>query len=190
MPPKAKISKEMIVNAAVDVARKSGADSINARTVSQELNCSTQPVMYHFATIDELKNAAYSAADEYHTNYLLNTSSQDDPMLGIGLNYIRFAVEEPNLFRFLFQSGFVKEKSLLDIIDSDELVPVLSTFRQELGMGMEQTKDIFLTVGLFTHGYASIVANYSMDYDETVIAAQLERVFEGAVMAVQKEEKQ
>ena len=102
MPPKAKISKEMIVNAAVDVARKSGADSINAHTVSQELNCSTQPVMYHFATIDELKKAAYSATDEYHTNYLLNTSSQDDPMLGIGLNYIRFAVEEPNLFRFLF----------------------------------------------------------------------------------------
>lgn len=189
MPPKARISKDMIVEAAMNVARNSGADNINARTVAHELNCSTQPVMYHFSTIDELKRAVYSAADEYHTSYLLCNTDQLDPMLGIGLNYIRFAVEEPNLFRFLFQSGFVKEKKMQDIINADELVPILSAFRQELGMSMEQTKEVFLTVGLFTHGYASMVVNYSMDYDESAIAAQLERVFEGAVMAIQKEEK-
>ena len=28
---------------------------INARTVSDRLHCSTQPVMYHFATIEEIK---------------------------------------------------------------------------------------------------------------------------------------
>ena len=189
MPPKAKISKDMIVDAAMNVARRNGADNINARTVAQELNCSTQPVMYHFSTIEELKRAVYSASDEYHTGFLLSSTEQLDPMLGIGLNYIRFAVEEPNLFRFLFQSGFVKEKKMQDIIDADELLPILSAFREELGMSMEQTKEVFLTVGLFTHGYASMVANYSMDYDESVIAAQLERVLEGAVMAVQKEEK-
>lgn len=40
--------------------------------------------------------------------------TQEDIMLGIGLNYIRFAVEEPHLFRFLFQSGFAVENSFLD----------------------------------------------------------------------------
>ena len=45
MPPKAKISKEMIVNAALEIARLTGAENINARTVSQKLNCSTQPIM-------------------------------------------------------------------------------------------------------------------------------------------------
>ena len=33
-----------------------------------------------------------------------------EPMLEIGLNYIRFAIEEPHLFRFLFQSGFAVER--------------------------------------------------------------------------------
>lgn len=55
MPPKAKITKDMIIDAAFEIARKTGAENINARTVSQKLNCSTQPVMYHFATIEELK---------------------------------------------------------------------------------------------------------------------------------------
>ena len=45
MPPKAKISKDMVVVAAFEVARKTGGEHINARTVSKKLNCSTQPVM-------------------------------------------------------------------------------------------------------------------------------------------------
>ncbi|MCM1428136.1 MAG: TetR family transcriptional regulator, partial [Eubacterium sp.] len=107
MPPKAKISKEMVIDAAFEVARAEGAENVNARTVAQKLGCSTQPVMYHFATIEELKRAAYEKADAYHTEYLMNIrEKQESVMLGIGINYIRFAVEEPNLFRFLFQSGF------------------------------------------------------------------------------------
>ena len=60
MPQKAKISKEMIVNAALEIARLTGAENINARTVSQKLNCSTQPIMYHFKTIEDLKKATRS----------------------------------------------------------------------------------------------------------------------------------
>ena len=66
MPAKAKVTKEMIVDAAFAVAREAGVDSINARTVSERLHCSTQPVMYHFATIEELKRTVYAKAYLYH----------------------------------------------------------------------------------------------------------------------------
>lgn len=94
MPPKAKITKDMIIDAAFEIARETGAENINARTVSKKLNCSTQPVMYHFATI-----------------------------------------------------------------------------------------------ALFAHGYASIIANNSLEYDETVVANHLERAYQGAVSASQEEGK-
>ena len=55
MPAKAKVTKEMIVDAAFAIAREAGVENINARTVSERLHCSTQPVMYHFATMEELK---------------------------------------------------------------------------------------------------------------------------------------
>lgn len=55
MPAKAKVTKEMIIDVAFEIARESGAENINARTVAERLHCSTQPVMYHFSTIDELK---------------------------------------------------------------------------------------------------------------------------------------
>ena len=105
MPPKTRVTEDRIINAAVEVARQSGFEKINARTVSEQLHCSTQPVMYHFSTIDNLKKAAYRRVDQLHTQYMLNTPPGQDPILSIGMNYIRFAVEEPQLFRFLFQSG-------------------------------------------------------------------------------------
>ncbi len=128
--PKAKVTKEMVVEAAFTEARANGIAQVNARTVAKRLGCSTQPVLYYFATIQELKEAAYRKADRFHTEYLLHVPPQEDVLLGIGLNYIRFAVREPNLFRFLFQSGFAQEKSLLEMVDSPELEPVISAMQR------------------------------------------------------------
>lgn len=189
MPPKAKITKDMVIDASFEVACEIGAENINARAVSKRLNCSTQPVMYHFATIDDLKKAAYRKADDYHTEYLMNIpAKQKDVMFGIGMNYIRFAVEEPNLFRFLFQSGFAVGKSLPEMINSEELTPVLSVMQEAMKMSLEQTKKVFVTLAMFVHGYASIIANNSLEYDEKTVAADLERAYRGAVLAEKEEE--
>ncbi len=184
--PKAKVTRDMVIEAAFAVARTVGAEQINARTVSQELGCSTQPVMYHFATIEALKRAVYAKADRYHSDYLMET---EDVPLGIGLNYIRFAIEEPHLFRFLFQSGFAVEGSLPEMLDSADLEPILSAMQGVLGLGAGQTKEVFLTVALFTHGYASIIANNRLEFDEAAVSKHLERVWEGAVLAAQEEMK-
>ena len=188
MPAKAKVTKEMILDAAFAVARETGAENISARTVSERLHCSTQPVMYHFATIGELKRAVYGKADRYHSEYLMNRKRpQKGAMLGIGMNYIRFAIEEPHLFRFLFQSDFFRGSTLLELIDAEGLTPVLSAMQAALGIGREQTKKVFLTVFLFAHGYASIIANNSMKYDEELIRSHLEQAYRGAILAAQEE---
>ena len=191
MPAKVKVTKEMIVQAAFDIARETGAENINARTVSEKLHCSTQPVMYHFATIEELKRAVYEKADRYHSEYLMNVKHPKKGVtLGIGLNYIRFAIEEPHLFRFLFQSNVFGGKTLPELMDAEELTPVLSAMQGALGVGMEQTKQIFMTVFLFAHGYASIIANNSLKYDEETIHSRLEQAYRGAVLAAREETPQ
>ena len=68
-----------------------------------------------------------------------------------------------------------------------ELLPVLSAMQSALGVSMEQTKKVFLTVFLFAHGYASIIANNSLKYDEELINSQLERAYRGAILAAQEE---
>lgn len=188
MPAKVKATKEMIIDAAFAVARETGAENINARTVSERLNCSTQPIMYHFATIKELKRAVYEKADLYHSEYLMNMKkTPKGAALGIGMNYIRFAIEEPHLFRFLFQSDFFNGSTMLELIDAEELTPVLSAMQRALGVDIEQTKKIFLAVFLFAHGYASIIANNSLKYDEGLINSQLDQAYRGAILAAKEE---
>lgn len=189
MPAKPKVTREGIVDAAFTIARDRGVEGVNARTVSERLGCSTQPVMYHFATMEELKRVVYARADWYHTEYLMEPPPPgEDPMLEIGVNYIRFAIREPHLFRFLFQSGFARENSLLEMIDSEELIPVLAAMGEAMGMEREKTKKIFLTIALFAHGYASIIANNALEYDEALVKSHLEQAYRGAVLAVKEEE--
>ena len=56
-------------------------------------------------------------------------------------------------------------------------------------MSIEQTKKVFLTIALFAHGYASIIANNSLEYDEELIKSHLERAYRGAILATQEETK-
>ena len=56
------------------------------------------------------------------------------------------------------------------------------------GMDRERTRQVFLTVALFAHGYASIIANNALEYDEALIAEHLERTWNGAVLAAAQEE--
>ena len=189
MAPRPKVTEDMIVDAAVGIARQQGYGNISARTVSERLRCSTQPVMYHFATIDSLKRAAYARVDEMHTRYLMDIPPGQDPILGIGLNYVRFAVKEPQLFRFLFQSGYAHGHDLQDMLDSQALDPVLGAMQAGLGMDLERTREVFLTVALFAHGYASIIANNALEYDEALIAKHLERAWDGAVLAAARKEE-
>ncbi len=184
--PKAKSTREMIVQAAFEMARQEGAECINARSVAQRLGCSTQPVMYHFKTISLLKEAAYQRADEFHSDYIAQPHS-DDPMKDIGLNYIRFAAEEKNLFRFLFQSDAFSGSTILDLIESGELRPVIGILSKEADITEEQAKAVFHAVFLCVHGYASILANNELICNEESISADLELILIGAIGALKGE---
>ncbi len=185
MPPKAKITKEMIVDTAFHIVQREGVDKVTARSISEQLNCSTQPVLYYFSTVEDIKKAVYKRADEYHTDYIMNMEEDyGDPMLAIGMNYIRFAIEERNLFRFLFQSNEFSGVSMLDLAETEELLPLLTVLQKELDMSMDDAKEVFSTLFIFVHGYASLYANNTMVYEEQIVIEALEKVFYGAICVV------
>lgn len=188
MPPKARISKEMIIEEAFQIARTEGADRITARRISERLKCSTQPVLYYFSTVEEIKAAAYQRTDDYHSRFLMNREQDyENPMLGIGMNYIRFAAEERNLFCFLFQSNEFSGTGLLDLVQSETLEPILQVVQREAGVTKEKAREIFTLLFVFVHGYASLFANNDMAYDRELLEASLIKVFSGSVYAAKRE---
>ena len=194
MPPKAKITKEMIVDAAFEIARTEGAASINARTLSQKLNCSTQPVLYYFSTIEEIKNEVFQKADQYHETYITNLKGEyGNPLLEIAMLYIKFAVEEKKLFCFLFQSDKFVNRNLVDWTGDRKIVPIIEMMKEQAGLDEETAKSLFTCIYMLMHGYASMFANNSMEYHEEVIIENLQRTFMGIIcdakMKAEKEKK-
>ncbi len=186
MPPKPKVTPEMIVNAGFEIVRETGAESINARRVAEKLGCSTQPVMYHFKKIEDLKRAVYQKADAFHSDYITKFFSEN-PMLDIGVLYIRFAVMEKQLFRFLFQSNEFSGKSFTELIDAAEIHPMIAILEQSLQIAFEQAKSIFRLLFLVVQGYASLFANNAMAYDEDAVSADLMKIYKAAVIAAKEE---
>ena len=190
MPPKAKITKEMIINAGFNIVRKEGQENLNVRRIAAELNCSTQPIMYHYKTVEELKADIYASADSFHTEYIMAQDKKaKDPMLSIGLNYIRFGHDEKFLFRFLFQSDKFQNTSLKELLEGEESEFLLQPLIRQTGLDPGQAKEAFEALFICVHGLASLLANNSMEYDEEHSAGMLTNTFMGIVGAVMKGEK-
>lgn len=102
MPPRVKFTKEEIVEAALRVTREGGIDSLTARSLASELGASTRPMFTYFETVDELKHEVHEAAKGIYKTYIERGLAEPVPFLGVGQNTIRFAREEPELFRLLF----------------------------------------------------------------------------------------
>ena len=181
MPPKVKISRKMVKDASFEVIRANGHENLNARTIAEYLGCSTQPVLYTFKTVDEIREAAYALADAYHTEFIMPKETDGNPMLALGLNYVRFGYEEKNLFRFLFQTDKFGGKDIGTLMSDPELSGILEVMSSCLKVDTERAREMFLTFFCVAHGLASLLANNSMEYDEEQIKKMLEKVFFGMV---------
>lgn len=179
MPPKTRVNRDMILDAAFQLVQEEGHEALNARAVAQRLGCSTQPVMYNFATVEELRRAVYEKADQYHSEFLMQPSDEM-PMLALGKNYIRFAHQEPQLFRFLFQTNQFSGQNLDALIAAPELDPLLEAVAAAAGCSAGDASALFRKMFIMAHGYASLLANNAMKYDEDACMQDLKIVFQGA----------
>ena len=101
MAPKNKFTKDEMVAAALRVVRAKGADGLTAKTIADELGTSTQPIFTAFGSMGGIRKAVYAAVRVYD-DYTSAGLRETIPFLGVGTQYIRFAREEPELYRLLF----------------------------------------------------------------------------------------
>ena len=175
MPKKPTMTKEAMIDGAFRLIREQGHEALTVRNLASFLGCSTQPIMYQFPDTEILKDLTYQKADAFHSEYILTAGD----LLEIGIRYIRFAEEEPQLFRFLFQSGRFSGLSLEDLIRAPEAANVLEAVSTEEELTAEEAAAFFEPLVAVVHGYASLIANNGMIYDPDTIRRALLMIAEG-----------
>jgi AcrR family transcriptional regulator len=169
MPKKPTTTREAMIEGAFRLIRERGHEALTARNLAAYLGCSTQPIMYQFPNLDELRDLTYRRADAFHSEYLL--AGKD--LLEMGLRYVRFAREEPQMFRFLFQSGRFSGFSLEELIRAPETAGILGAVCAEEGLTAEDAAAFFEPLAAVVHGYASLIANNAMKFDPEAIREAL-----------------
>ena len=102
MAPKVKFQKEQIIDAALKIVRAKGIDALTARETAAELGVSTRPIFTWYETMERLKADVRQAAKDIYLAYLEQGLKEPVPFLGIWHQYIRFAREEPELYKLLY----------------------------------------------------------------------------------------
>ena len=175
MPKRPATTKEAMIEGAFSLIREQGHEALTVRNLAALLGCSTQPIMYQFPDMETLKELTYQRADAFHSAYIL----AGEDLLETGLRYIRFAEEEPRLFKFLFQSGRFSGLSLEDLIRAPETFGVLAAVSAEEDLTPEEAVSFFEPLAALVHGYASLIANNAMKFDPKATREALIAVADG-----------
>ena len=183
MPTNVRITKDMILDTAFDIARSGGLKDVSNREIASRLGCSIRPIYYQFKNTDELKGELYAKIEKYFYTYLMDNMRDDiPPYKQVGINYIRFAREESHFFRILFMSetnllpmGFVTK-------DEDDFRELAKFIKFSTKLSDDDIKTFHVRMWLFAHGIASLVASNTVVFSDTQIEKLLSYEFQALML--------
>lgn len=166
MAPRNKYTREEMIEAAVCVVREKGIEALTAKALASQLNVSTQPVFTCFHTIEEAKREVRNAAERIYDSYVKEGLHMEIPFWGFGMQYIRFAKEEPQLYRFLFlaANGEANNSVMAAFQHSQDLAreSLQQTYRIDAKTADRYFRDMWLVV----HSLATLVVTGGCQYSE------------------------
>ena len=182
MPAVKKVSKEKIIDAAVEVLRDGGFSAINARSVAKKLGCSTQPIYLSFQSMDELKVALTERAIQLHTQRVRDSlrahqgnDSRYSRYSSYGMGFVKFAAEEKQLFRWLYLEG-----KQLGPYQNDVLLPeVIAVIVEEFGYSEDVARRFHQDMIYFSYGLAILANTGHLHLTETELREAFRREFCG-----------
>lgn len=178
MPAKVKVTKEEILQAAVELVRKQGTDAVNARTLASVLNCSTQPIFSNFTSMEELRLAIVEEADRLCQEYTQKeiADGRFPPYKASGMAYIRFAKEEKELFKLLY----MRDRREETLPPTPKLNAQMETLvHNNTGLDAETGKLFHLEMWATVHGIAVMLATEFLDLEWELIGKMLTDCYQG-----------
>lgn len=189
MPPKAKFSKEEITAAAMTLAKTRGMEAVTARELGIVLGSSARPVFTTFTNMEEVRTEVILAAKKQYRQYVEEGLEKELAFRGVGMAYIRFAVEEPKLFQLLFMREGETENDLEHVLRNidDNYEMILKSVEDTYQLKPEIAKKIYLHLWLYTHGIATLCATGVCRFTAEEIEQMLTEIFLGVLKEIAKE---
>lgn len=189
MPPKPKYTKEQIIAAALELVSEKGIDALTAKELGRALNTSATPIFTVFNSMQEVQAEVRQAAMERFEAYA-HLSEEGMPIFKqVGMQMIRFAKEEPNLYQLVFMSKNSEVRSFSDFYAHLGGVTneCLSTIQGDYDLSLEDARKLFEHAWIHTYGIATLCATGMCDFTHEEISGMLTQDFTAMMMLLKSD---
>lgn len=191
MPPKAKHTRDEIIAIAYELVREQGVEALTAREVAKRLGTSPSPIFALFRDMEELKAAVKERAEACFGSYMADAERYHPAYKRRGMQWVKFAQEEPLLFRMLFMQnmhGVDLDTALRKIpFDADTDIAIIM---QDYRATRQQAEHLFRQMWIYTYGMCTLCAAKVCAFTEREITQRLGEIFQGMIFVLRSDKAQ
>lgn len=173
MPRKPQFSKEEIARHGLKIVEERGIESLTARELAKSLGTTVAPIFVHYPSMEELREDVRLLAQEIYHEYLHRGLQDKIPFHGVGMQYIAFAKEKPELYYLLFLSdrGNQSHYAMDELKRTQDLVR--ESLKEIYRMDDFTADCFFRDLWLVAHSIATLLVTGGCSYTEEEISAIL-----------------
>lgn len=187
MPPKVKTTPEDILNAAYEIVRESGMEKLTSRNVAARLGTSVQPIFRSFETMEDLEHQVMEKIKDAYRQFLMQSVTEEDGLLGMVFAYIKFAREEKKLFQVLHMSERYSFQKMEEISQEDVNAYIVQNIAKMEQITTEQAAFVYRALFFTIHGIASMIATNQCEFQDEEIKNMIAKVYDGILLGVKME---
>ena len=178
MGRKTHITKEIILETALRMLIRDGYGAITVKSLAAEIGCSTQPIVWHFESMNGFRKAFLEYCVDYAKGQFTVWNGSLDALLAeTAWRYITIACNTPNLFRFVFvdNKDACKNSDVVQKLQLDNTKKIIHLLCEEKGLSESQAASFLMNYEFYIHGIASYTASGFVHYPEEEIITMASR---------------
>lgn len=187
--PKQRITRQMVVQAALELARQGGMEQVQVKNIAARLKCSVQPVYSYCQSMPALRAQVVQAAGQRLREFVTQQMDPQDPFRSVGLAHAAFARQEPNLYRIWFLRPRHGAQSLQQLYDAEADPAVADYLQAAQGLTAVQARQLHLDMMLYNVGVSFALTALGEAADPQQIAALLGRAYEAFLQAARGQQE-
>lgn len=186
--PKQKITRDMVLGAAFELARERGLECVTVHDIAGRLGCSVQPIYSYCRSMDCLRAEVCLMSGDFVREYVAVRADPADLFRSTGRAYLLLAQEERHVLR-MFLARRRENRSGLDALCRAESDPRMSAaIAAQLGLSEENARALHLNMLIYTLGLCVICASAEpAPIDE--LRAEQNRAFDAFLAEARRKEK-
>lgn len=163
--PRQRLTKDMVVKAAFDLAREGGLENVTVKGISQKLDCSVQPVYCYCRNMSGLKQDVIDYTGSYLQSFINERLDVNDMFQSMGMAHAQFAKAEPHLYRLYFLRKRDDVHSFEDIYKKETNPQIAEFIARQLGITIEKARQLHLNMLIYNTGISFILTALGSDTD-------------------------